>query len=327
VLQSCWLFQLSSANRIFMLLRNNRIQVVFLNSSCFLLSSTASWTFRKAMSAVGFPYIISHIPTLMNTNHYNANVRAWCKIIPCHFHRKYIIACCLRISPVSSHDFTRNKPNWSLAPVVRQPAVRRHMFVHFPLFGWIQRIRPSSRPCIAFCKKYFFFGLKLLAPRLSTNLEDHTCRLSKAAYSVYLHLPAIYRGHFSHQQDCEDAPCCDNKQPKQHVSSYTKQITWMQGRRVCLWTKPNRWWDWKNSESRRDILDVQQTRTLVGRCPCSKCLPPYWRRCASLRHGGARFWLCHSVEYLGLPKCSSLQRPVFATQPTTPQSSWLHSFP
>jgi hypothetical protein len=56
-----------------------------------------------------------------------------------------------------------------------------------------------------FRNKLIFHGEELLAPRPTPKLEDHPCRLSATAYSIYSRLPSISGGHLLHPQP-EDAP-------------------------------------------------------------------------------------------------------------------------
>jgi hypothetical protein len=71
---------------------------------------------------------------------------------------------------------------------------------------------------VIFRNKLIFYGEELLAPRPSPKLEDHTCRLSATACSIYSQLPSKTGGRLLHPQP-EDAPCRGEKDPLNMGSS------------------------------------------------------------------------------------------------------------
>jgi hypothetical protein len=82
--------------------------------------------------------------------------------------------------------------------------------------------RPVPRLFITFRNRLIFYGEELLAPRITPSLEDHPCRLSATAYSVYSQLPSISVGRVLHPQP-EDAPCRGDKWPTLRGASYNEQ--------------------------------------------------------------------------------------------------------
>jgi hypothetical protein len=51
--------------------------------------------------------------------------------------------------------------------------------------------------CAVFRNMVIFYGEELLAPCPTPKLEDHPCRLSTTAYSMYSQLPSISGGRSS----------------------------------------------------------------------------------------------------------------------------------
>ena len=63
--------------------------------------------------------------------------------------------------------------------------------VTFPLLSSHQRVNPGPKHVFMLRNYASFYGEELLAPRPIPTLEDHPCRLSATAYSIYPQLPSI----------------------------------------------------------------------------------------------------------------------------------------
>jgi hypothetical protein len=53
---------------------------------------------------------------------------------------------------------------------------------------------------VTFRNKLIFYGEEFSAPHSTPKLEDHPCRLSAIAYSIYSQLPSISGGRLLHPQ-------------------------------------------------------------------------------------------------------------------------------
>jgi hypothetical protein len=93
----------------------------------------------------------------------------------------------------------------SLQTVIKEPTVYKTAYslyseshIHIPSLGpFIRRIRPGPRLCLIFHSKFIVYGEGLLAPRPTPKLENHPCRLSTTAYSIYSQLPSTAGGRSS----------------------------------------------------------------------------------------------------------------------------------
>ena len=64
--------------------------------------------------------------------------------------------------------------------------------IHYPLLRSYQSISPGPRLNVWMFRNLIrFYGEELSAPRPTPKPEDHPCRLSATAYSIYSQLPSI----------------------------------------------------------------------------------------------------------------------------------------
>jgi hypothetical protein len=78
------------------------------------------------------------------------------------------------------------------------------------MFNRFSIVYKNPRLLVVFRNKLIFYGKELLTPRPTPTLEDHPCRLSANAYSIFSQFISIPGERLLHPQP-EDAPCRGDK--------------------------------------------------------------------------------------------------------------------